>query len=63
MEGLIAAPFFASLPGSARVQLVDTLMTLLAQELVWSPLSPKGDAAHITGHAACCNLILLHLLV
>lgn len=35
------SPFYASLPGPARMQLVDTLITSLAQETIWSPLSPE----------------------
>lgn len=41
MDVLVSNPFFVGLPGSARVQLVNTLMTSLAQEAVWSGLSPE----------------------
>lgn len=43
MEMLLTVPFFTSLPGSARVQMVDTFMTMLAKEMVWAPLSANGD--------------------
>ena len=46
MEVLVSNPFFVGLPGSARVQLVNTLMTSLAQEAVWSGLSPEGLYSH-----------------
>lgn len=41
MEGLVSTPFFASLPGTARIQVVDNFMTSLAQETVWSSLSSE----------------------
>lgn len=44
METLLTVPFFTRLPGSARVQMVDALMTMLAKETVWAPLSANGDA-------------------
>ena len=44
METLLTLPFFTGLPGSARVQLVDTLMTTLAHECVWAPLAPAGNS-------------------
>lgn len=44
MEMLLTLPFFIRLPGSARVQMVDTLMTMLAKETVWAPLSANGNA-------------------
>ena len=44
MEMLLTVSFFTRLPGSARVQMVDTLMTMLAKEAVWAPLSAHGDA-------------------
>lgn len=43
MEMLLTVPFFTSLPGSARVQMVDTFMTMLAKEMVWAPLSANGN--------------------
>ena len=43
MEMLLTVPFFTSLPGSARVQMVDTFMTMLAKEMVWAPLRANGD--------------------
>ena len=44
MEDLINSSSLVQLPGTARVQIVDTLMTMLAQELVWKSLSPEGAA-------------------
>lgn len=46
---ITTSPFYASLPGPARMQLVDTLITSLAQETIWSPLSPEG-----------CTCVLIH---
>ncbi|DBA76185.1 hypothetical protein WJX77_011832 [Trebouxia sp. C0004] len=39
MKVVTTSPFFASLPGPARMLLVDTLVISLAQKTVWSPLS------------------------
>ena len=47
MKAVTTSPFFASLPGPARMLLVDTLVTSLAQETVWSPLSPQGTFVHM----------------
>ena len=44
VEDLINSSSLVQLPGTARVQIVDTLMTMLAQELVWKSLSPEGAA-------------------
>ena len=43
METLLTVPCLTRLPGPARVQIVDSLMTMLAKE-VWAPLSAGGDA-------------------
>ena len=48
MEMLLTVPFFTRLPGSARVQMVDTLMTMLAKEAVWAPLSANGNARFLS---------------
>ncbi|KAL3141774.1 hypothetical protein ABBQ32_004450 [Trebouxia sp. C0010 RCD-2024] len=40
LETLLTVPFFTRLPGSARVQMVDILMTMLAEGTVWGSLSP-----------------------
>ena len=53
MEGLVSTPFFASLPGTARIQVVDNFMTSLAQETVWSSLSSEGMPAQ-TVKGRCC---------
>lgn len=63
MEMLLTVSFFTRLPGSARVQMVDALMTMLAKEAVWAPLSANGDACLPTHyrfqHSGLANLRLL----
>ena len=62
METLLALPFFTSLPGSARVQLIDTLMTMLARESVWTHLGPEGESLspllHVDISLACITVII-----
>ena len=53
IEALAATPFFAKLPGPARIRLVDILMTSLAEEIVWSLLSPQGE---LSKKLYCCHV-------
>ena len=43
IESIASSSAFARLPGAARVLIVNQIMTMLAQELVWPAFSAAGQ--------------------